>query len=154
MLVISLIESTLVLPCHLAHRENLVFRVLGHRALSAAAGDDAVSIGSTGTHHAVHRVVGHYYLPLLGWSLKHPGDRDRRGLAALLMTVGLVRSGITVPYVLFPKLDSRIIEAKIAYPDGTPAGGCPAGDAAAGRSHAADGRILYAARNQTGASSR
>ncbi len=29
MLVISLIESTFILPCHLAHRENLFFKVMG-----------------------------------------------------------------------------------------------------------------------------
>jgi hydrophobic/amphiphilic exporter-1 (mainly G- bacteria), HAE1 family len=40
-------------------------------------------------------------------------------LALLIATVGMVRAGVT-PWILFPKLDSRMIEVKIAYPDGTP----------------------------------
>lgn len=119
MLTISLIESTFVLPCHLAHRDGLVFRVLGVVLYPLRPLNALFAWINVQTHHAVHWVTGHYYLPLMGWCIRHPGIVIAACLAALLATAGLVRSGIT-PYVLFPKLDSRFIEARIAYADGTP----------------------------------
>jgi hydrophobic/amphiphilic exporter-1 (mainly G- bacteria), HAE1 family len=55
----------------------------------------------------------------LGWCLTRPALVISVALALLIATVGMVRAGIT-PWILFPKLDSRMIEVKIAYPDGTP----------------------------------
>jgi multidrug efflux pump subunit AcrB len=120
MLAISLLESTLVLPCHLAHRDSLMFQVLGIVLYPLRPLISLFARINHMTHHALHLFTSRFYLPLIGWSLKHPGIVIAASLAALLVTVGLVRSGFT-PYVLFPKLDSRIIEAKVAYPDGTPA---------------------------------
>ncbi len=120
MLAISLLESTLVLPCHLAHRDSLIFRVLGVVLYPLRPLTALFARINRGTDHAVHWFVARFYLPVIGWSLKYPAVVIAASLAALLVTAGLVRSGFT-PYVLFPKLDSRIIEAKVAYPDGTPA---------------------------------
>ena len=119
MLGISLLESTLVLPCHLAHRDSLMFQVLGVVLYPLRPLTLLFARINHGTHHALHLFAGRFYLPLIGWSLKHPAVVIAGSVAVLLVTVGMVRSGLT-PYILFPKLDSRIIEAKIAYPDGTP----------------------------------
>ena len=119
MLTISLIESTFILPCHLAHRDNLFLRVLGvllYPLWFIATLFEKINVM---THRALHRFTSHYYLPALGWCLSHPPIVISVALALLITTVGMVRAGIT-PWVLFPKLDSREIEVKIAYPDGTP----------------------------------
>ena len=120
MLAISLVESSLVLPCHLAHRDSLAFKILGVVLYPFRPRAALLARINRSTHHAVHWAAGHYYLPLMGWCIRHPAVVIAGCLAALLMTAGLVRSGVT-PYILFPKLDSRFIEARIAYPDGTPA---------------------------------
>jgi len=147
MLAISLVESTLVLPCHLAHRESLVFKILGI-VLYPLRPLTALFVWLNGkTHRAVHWAAGHYYLPLMGWCIRHPAIVIAVCFAALLMTAGLVRSGFT-PYILFPKLDSRFIEARIAYPDGTPP---RVAQLATQRLEEAMRRVdeSYAARNQT-----
>ena len=36
-----------------------------------------------------------------------------------MVAVGFVKAGI-VPFIVFPKLDSNVIRAKVAFPDGTP----------------------------------
>lgn len=147
MLGISLLESTLVLPCHLAHRESLVFKVLGVVFYPLRPLTALFTWINGKTDHAVHWVAGHYYLPVMGWCIRHPGLVIAGCVAALLMTAGLVRSGIT-PYILFPKLDSRFIEARIAYPDGTPP---RVAQGATQRLEEAMRRVdeSYAARNQT-----
>jgi len=119
MLVISLIESSLILPCHLAHKDNLFFRLLGVVFFPLRSVTHLFAKINVFTHHALHRFVGHYYLPTLGWCLSRPALVISVALALLIATVGMVRAGIT-PWILFPKLDSRMIEVKIAYPDGTP----------------------------------
>ncbi|TVS20050.1 MAG: efflux RND transporter permease subunit, partial [Planctomycetaceae bacterium] len=119
MLAISLIESTLILPCHLAHRDNLFLRVVGILLYPLRSVGVLLRKVNEITHHAVHHFTAHRYLPMLGWCLTHPPLVFSIALALLIATAGMVRAGIT-PWILFPKLDSRTIEAKIAYPDGTP----------------------------------
>lgn len=119
MLAISLLESTLILPCHLAHRDNLFLRVAGIVLYPVRSLGVLLRKVNQITHHAVQHFTAHRYLPLLGWCLTHPPLVFSIALALLIATAGMVRAGIT-PWILFPKLDSRTIEAKIAYPDGTP----------------------------------
>ena len=72
MLVISLIESTFILPCHLAHEDNLVFRIIGvvfyplkfllqvFRWLNAKAAA------------LLQFLVERTYIPSLRWGLNNP----------------------------------------------------------------------------------
>ncbi|MEO2036579.1 MAG: efflux RND transporter permease subunit, partial [Planctomycetaceae bacterium] len=119
MLVISLLESMVILPCHLAHKDSLFFRavqvvfypltplaILAHQA-------------STRTARWLNRFIERVYLPLLRLSIGNPSVICSMALALMVLAVGLVRSGIA-PFVIFPKLDANIVEAKIEYPDGTP----------------------------------
>ena len=119
-LIISLLESTFVLPCHLAHRENLFLRLVGVVLYPLRPVAMLFHWINRHSHHWLHHVTGRYYLPLLGWCLGNPVATISVAIALLVFTWGFVRSGLT-PWILFPKLDSRIIEAKIAFPDGTPA---------------------------------
>jgi multidrug efflux pump subunit AcrB len=120
MLVISLIESTFVLPVHLAHTDNLLFRILGVILYPLRVLVGFFRWMNVKTQHFLHHITWRFYLPVLGWSLTNPATVICLAIALLVFTFGFIRSGIT-PWVLFPKLDSKIIEAKVAYPDGTPA---------------------------------
>ena len=119
MLVISLLESMVILPCHLAHKDSLFFRIV---QIVFYPLTPLVIIA----HHATNRTarwlnafIERVYIPLLRLSLANPGVICSMALALMILAVGLVRSGIA-PFVIFPKLDANIIEAKIEYPDGTP----------------------------------
>ncbi|MEX0704471.1 MAG: efflux RND transporter permease subunit [Planctomycetales bacterium] len=119
-LVISLLESTFVLPCHLAHRESVVFRLIRAAFYPfrwiATLFDWINRQVAAGLESFIER----FYLPALRWCLRNPLSVVAGGIALVLVSVGTVRSGL-VPWVFFPKLDSNAIEARITYPDGTPA---------------------------------
>jgi hydrophobic/amphiphilic exporter-1 (mainly G- bacteria), HAE1 family len=63
MLAISLVESSLILPCHLAHKDNLFFRLLGVVLYPLRWVTILFAKINAFTHHALHRFTGHYYLP-------------------------------------------------------------------------------------------
>ncbi|MEM6689468.1 MAG: efflux RND transporter permease subunit [Planctomycetota bacterium] len=120
MLLISLWESVLILPSHLAHKNLLFFRVLGVliyplRPLGLLLGFLSRQAGAM-----MDRVIESIYTPLLRYSLKHPIVPIATALAMTIFTFGLIRGGI-VPTVLFPKSDNNIMQAAISFPDGTPA---------------------------------
>lgn len=71
------------------------------------------------SNHWLDRFAERIYLPSLRWALRWPSLVVCAALAMLLATFGLIRGG-HVPYVVFPKLDSNTIEARVIYPDGTP----------------------------------
>jgi multidrug efflux pump subunit AcrB len=150
MLVISLIESTLVLPCHLAH---------DHRADPATFAQRARRWRSVRRAGIARWVVGPalillgFMADIFGYPFQRAGDavhwvnaRVSRLLAAfverlylptlrfciqrpavVLCTAAAVLlfslSFVTsgrVPWVIMPELDAKEIEARIVFPDGTP----------------------------------
>ena len=119
MLVISLIEAAFILPCHLGHQNNALFRFIGViffplRFLARGI-------------HALHVIVERQLL----WFIHGPYQRFLKAslnrtpivfstaIGMLMIAYGFKAAGI-VPWVLFPKIDSRTIEARVVYPDGTP----------------------------------
>ncbi|MEE2640006.1 MAG: efflux RND transporter permease subunit [Planctomycetota bacterium] len=119
MLVISLLESTFILPCHLAHDNNLFIRILRFffrpvRFLELV-------------FNGINRVAGagmnwfieSLYLPALRWSLGNRMVIIVGAISMLLFSVGFIASGLT-PFVGFPKLDSRVINGTVVFPDGSP----------------------------------
>jgi multidrug efflux pump subunit AcrB len=60
------------------------------------------------------------YNPALRWAVRRPALVVCSSMSVLLLTAGVVVGGI-VPFVVFPKLDSELVTAKITFPDGTPA---------------------------------
>jgi len=120
MLVISLFESIFILPCHLAHERSMLFSVLGRvlfpfRFLVAWSKWSNVFMEKR-LRWVIHRI----YHPSLDWSLSYWPVVVSGAFALLIVTFGLLRAGVT-PWVLMPKLDSYLIEARVLYPDGTPA---------------------------------
>ena len=171
MLIISLVESALILPCHLAHsgepghrRLTLggrIFRslliggivqgaclLLGRLSpglfvptMAAAAltwtfvllwivvGDsmlapfrrihDWTDALNSRMSRLLELVIHRLYLPTLRRALRFPAVTTALAVAFLLISFSLVRNG-TVPWLIFPKMDARRIEARVIFPDGTP----------------------------------
>jgi len=118
MLVISLVESILVLPCHLAHEKNLFMSFLQMMLYPLKPFLWVIQWVNGKASKFMDWVVENAYVPLLRWSLKNPLFVLAVAIFMMMMSVGLVKSGIT-PWDLFPKTDSRAIEASITFPDGT-----------------------------------
>ena len=120
MLVISLFESTLILPCHLAHSNSLFFRMISfvfYVFKFVAIGFQRIN---KLTATLLSRFVDSVYLPILRWCIDNKFETCASAGAVLLLAIGMVRGGFA-PFVIFPKLDSNQIVAKITFPDGTPA---------------------------------
>jgi HAE1 family hydrophobic/amphiphilic exporter-1 len=120
MLIISLIESTFILPSHLSHGHHRFFWVLSVvlyplRPLARFSGRVNESVS-----RLLDRWITKYYLPALDWAIHNKLLAVSAAAAILIATAGLVAGGIT-PWTIFPKdMDSRSIIANITFPDGTP----------------------------------
>ncbi len=118
-LVMSLLESTLVLPGHLAHEKSLLFRVLGIVLYPFRPLVGLVSFLQNGCSRGLQWFVRHVYAPVLDVAVQNRYASLALAVAILLVALGIVRSGIT-PFELFPKIDANRLMAKIVFPDGTP----------------------------------
>ena len=105
MLLISLVESILILPCHLAHGTKKPFFL--------TAGLNRL------TDRCLSAFVSRVYVPVSRFCIRNPAITLSSAVALLLMSLTLVTSG-KVPRVLFPKLDAQEIAATVIFPDGTP----------------------------------
>ncbi len=120
MLIISLAESSLILPCHLGHDDGPITRIIRWLCLPFKPIMWCVKKGnraaSAGMQYTIHKI----YMPTLRRSLRYPLVPISIGTGMLMLTLALVFAGIT-PFILFPKVDSYIISAKVVFSDGTPA---------------------------------
>lgn len=120
MLVISLIESVLILPCHLAHGKNPRDESAADQKSSRMSRLRALDAQINGRVSVfLQKVINDYYQPLLLFCLRRPAIACSTAVAVLIGSLSLTASG-AVPWIIFPKLDARDIEAKIIFPDGTP----------------------------------
>lgn len=118
MLLISLVESTFILPAHLAHQNNLFIRILSSvfyifkpllhvfNRLNAA--------GDVVMNFAIKRI----YEPLLNFSLNNRLMILSSCLGMGVLCVGLVKAGL-IPVGVFPKLDGQEISGTLVFPNGT-----------------------------------
>ncbi|MCA9017638.1 MAG: efflux RND transporter permease subunit, partial [Planctomycetaceae bacterium] len=108
MLVISLLESTFILPCHLAHGK------------APAGGGDPNQDQSEGfVGRKLNKFIERCYLPVLKASLNYPSSTLAVAGALMMLSAGLILGGFA-PFNIFPKTDYRMIEATVEFPDGTP----------------------------------
>ncbi len=119
MLLISLAETMTILPAHLSHKDNLVFRlfrrvfylfrwlfyILQWMAKHATAG--------------MHFVIRHFYRPALIRVMQYRSIFVASCLGVLILSVGMIYGGI-VPFVFFPRMDSTSIVCNLQFPNGTP----------------------------------
>lgn len=141
MLTISLIEATFSLPNHLAHSgggsKTFLGKLFSYLVFPFAPMgrllDRLSEAFSAGLEWFAHNI----YRPTLEFCLRYPFVAPAFALCALVVTAGLVRSGV-IPFVIFPKSDGNNLIARIVYPDGTP---LPLTDASTQRLEAAAQRV-------------
>jgi HAE1 family hydrophobic/amphiphilic exporter-1 len=119
-LLMSLFESTLVLPGHLAHEKSILFTIFGVVLYPLRLLLPVIAFLQRACERTLKWVVRHIYSPLLDVALDNRLSTLAAALGILLVAMGIVRSGVT-PFTLFPKIDANRLLAKIVFPDGTPA---------------------------------
>jgi len=118
MLIISLVESFFILPCHLAHRRNLFMTMLETVLFVFLPVAWLLRLVRHLCDRGIKWFIDAVYVPQLRLCLRFP-DVTLAAAAAILILVGGLVAGGHLPYTPFPKLDGRIIEASFAFPDGT-----------------------------------
>jgi multidrug efflux pump subunit AcrB len=119
MLAISLFESVLILPGHLAHQDGWFFRTVSLTMYPLVPLVWMFAWLNKKSAQMLDWIVEHLYRPVLLSSIKFPGIAISSALAILILSVGFVKSGL-LPFVIFPKLDKNDIQAKVVFQDGTP----------------------------------
>ena len=113
-LVVSLVECLFLLPAHLSHlpdpnrpkdKDPLLIRRLA-------------AVQQT-TSRWMELIVARVYLPFLSKALHWRYISLATAITVLMLTIGLVRSGI-IKFEVFPKLDGFIMTATAEFPSGTP----------------------------------
>ena len=118
-LIISVIETSITLPSHLAHENNLLITFLAWLLRPFRWMAAILRRINDGTARTLDGFSERYYTPVVRKLLHLPALVITLSLAILLITAGFVPAGIT-PWVLMPKMDNSALIAKIAFPDGTP----------------------------------
>ncbi len=118
MLVISLIESTFILPAHLSHDNNLFMRTMGAVFYVFKPLMKVFEKINRFSAKAMELTINYFYEPLLKWSLHHKSIVLSTVLTAFMCAVALVIYGL-VDYSVMPKMDGRDISATIVFPNGT-----------------------------------
>ena len=119
MLAISLFESMFILPCHLAHHDSLVFKIMSFFFWPLSFLVEAFGKINAFTSKWLGKFIDDIYTPIVNWSVGNPWTVVSGAAALLLIAIGLVGGGF-VPFIIFPKLDANYLVAKVSYPDGTP----------------------------------
>ena len=106
-LLISLVESLVVLPAHLAHskpstRGPLAFVNKHQQRFSAQ----------------YERFVDFTYNPTVRWTVKNRYLAAAIGIALLISTLGLIAGG-RVAFIFMPKIESNVVRAQLTMPFGT-----------------------------------
>ncbi len=119
MLLISMIESLTILPAHLSHRRSRFLDALGYVLYPLRPLGMLMEYANAGMSRLLAWVIDHWYTPTLRWSLRNPAIVLSTLAGMLILSVGVVRSGM-VPFLLLPKIDFGFITVQVTYPDGTP----------------------------------
>ena len=118
MLVISLAESTFVLPAHLAHDDNLFTRTLGHIFYIFKPLIHVLKFLNRWATAGLNFVIDRFYDPLLAFSLNFKPIVYGGIIFGFASVLGLMSAGF-IELGAFPKLDGREINAVVAFPNGT-----------------------------------
>ncbi len=112
-LMISLIESLLILPAHLSHPMPYWLRVVLSPYLWLMR-----VIGKLDMPHRLQHHITHTYVPILERALRWRYFTIAAGVAILLATIGYVAGRI--PFTFLPKVEGDLITAHLKMPVGTP----------------------------------
>lgn len=112
-LMISLIESLLILPAHLSHPMPWWVRIVLSPYLWAMRGLAKLDMAHRLQHH-----IQHTYIPILNKALRWRYFTIAAGVALLVGTLGYVAGRI--PFTFLPKVEGDLITAHLKMPVGTP----------------------------------
>jgi multidrug efflux pump subunit AcrB len=113
-LIVSLVESMVMLPAHLSHLPEPHAIIKSHGPIMTRIHQFHRSMG-----HGLEWFAGHIYVPLLRMVLRWRYCFLSCGIGILLLTIGMVRGGI-LQIELFPDMDGFIISSAVEFPEGTP----------------------------------
>ena len=119
MLLISLGESMFILPCHLGHDDGPITRIIKWLSLPLKPFLWCIGKANQGATWCMQFAIHKIYLPSLRYALRFPAIPISIATGMLFVSLTLVSQGIT-PFILFPKVDSPMINAQIVFSDGTP----------------------------------
>ncbi|MGF1465784.1 MAG: efflux RND transporter permease subunit [Sandaracinaceae bacterium] len=123
-LLLSLVESLLILPAHLGHKNGSIdapwYVLTGGVGLLAdlLARWPWLVRGQQRFSRLVEWLIQNTYAPTLARALRHRYITMAIGVAILVATVGLVAGG-RVEFTFFPKIESDIATATLVMPFGT-----------------------------------
>lgn len=128
MLLISLFEAMVILPCHLRHRPEEHApgpkRWWGRTFHWFASGWPIPTLARWVDYPrrivavGLEKVINDYYLPTLRYSLKYPLTVYGFAAMSLMLMVGLIMGGFT-PVQIAPDIDGDIISVRVRFPAGT-----------------------------------
>ena len=122
-LLFSLVESKLILPAHLVHAkiepvdEDDLFNPQRHIGFFESIPRVFQKI-QRHTQHGLHRLIHNQYKPALEKVIENRGITVSIFLAFLVVTFGLLNSGI-VRFVLFPQMPGDFIRTELQMENGT-----------------------------------
>ncbi len=112
-LLISLIESLLLLPAHLSHLPDL------NKPKKLWGPFDLIERGRSAVSNGLETFIEKRYVPFVGVVLNWRYVSLAVAIAVLMLSVGLVKGGL-VKFQVFPKLDGFVITSTVEFPEGTP----------------------------------
>lgn len=112
-LMISLVESLLILPAHLSHPMPWWLRIVLSPYLWIMRLVNKLDMPHRLQHH-----IQHTYIPILERSLRWRYFTVTAGIAVLIATMGYVAGRI--PFTFLPKVEGDMITAHLKMPVGTP----------------------------------
>lgn len=118
-LIASLFECLTILPCHLAHKNGMLMTIMSWVFFPLTWTLPIIHWASRTTSRFLDWFVRTIYEPSLHWALHNRLIVCGGGIGVILVTVGLVRSGMA-PFEFMPEIDGNTVQAKITFPDGTP----------------------------------
>jgi multidrug efflux pump subunit AcrB len=125
-LLVSLSEAIFVLPGHLAHEDSFVLRLVQWLCTPFRPLLPVLQFVQRSCDNGLKWFVKHAYAPALERAIENRWAVLAGAASILILAVGLIRSG-TTPFKIFPKIDAKRIQARLVYPDGTPASVTDAG---------------------------
>ena len=118
-LTFSLIEACTVLPAHLAHDDGFMVRFFKWLFGPLRFVARGIAFANRAVGRGLKLFIERLYLPVLKKSIQYPALVVSVAVGMLLITFGVLRSGM-VSYIVLPQIDSNFCTVVIAFPDGTP----------------------------------
>lgn len=119
MLIFSMFEACTILPAHLSHKDNLIFRV--SRTLFYLFRWVVYLLQWLSKYAMVlmNWYIKYVYMPTLRLALSYRSIFMALAFGTLFWSIGLFMGGF-VPFVFFPRMDSTSIVCNVQFPNGTP----------------------------------